>query len=318
MEIKSTTRHEQETYRPPIGQFVRPCKVSYQGREVIFWCRPITVGEHTDLVDFYIEDGRVLANQQLPTMLCHLAIIHWQYLAITDDDDQIVLDENGLGQYLAFDKEYISMIPKEVLDAVGLFIYGEMMVLSDELIQKYKGHIRYLYALDDKSGSSQSVYLKDCKKCLEAGRDKLFKCGYSEEKKSLLLLNGDIQYGEEGQPIEVAVPKEKDEPKDLLSRYANRSRFNRGPAKVEPERPSSIRFGGFEYPECPVSWVPTSVKNIASKLYDAQKNNMPIFDGGIFSQPNHLYTAAKVVESEYTMIENELKEKEMDKHKRKK
>lgn len=224
-------------------------------------------------------------------------------------------ERDGEMMELVFSKDNIHQIPARVLIRIGEFAYNNLTLLTELEANKLRGYIRFsTYLSDEKNKAQEKTY--DCETCIKAGLHEKRSCGLVNKEAMIERILGKVE--------EKPVFERKKTAAQIMSPYTVfRSRAApktqappvEAPKPVEAEKPVfKIPSVNFSFPECPVSWVPVSLKMLANLLYSAGKSNMPFYQGGVGDQPYKTHSAQQVVLSESARIEMEKMEQDRKKH----
>ena len=159
-------------------------------------------------------------------------------------------------------------------------------------MEKYKGYIRMKYYFSDDKKRAWKIEDFDCKNCVEKGYRKLRKCGKSDADLNFLV-------GEEKVKQEVKINR------PTLRKRRIYSATKPSEKKIQRHKNRGMVMEGFVFKECPISWIDDSIKKWADVLYDCAKSDMTFFSGGVSDQPNKLWMAKTIVQSESNKIEGE-------------
>lgn len=277
-----------------------------------FYLRGLTVAEYSDLA----KKGLLRLTNRLFIEIAVVGLVGWSDLWVEDGDVEIpvIFGEGATAQDLG---------EKELVE-IGQHIYYEMTTISNEMAQKIKGFIRFLYwSSEDKNKTRAETF--DCQVCLEKGLAASRPCGRFEMSHRLEYLEDKFKERQKAVSEERATPRRKygnsklkDKRESKLKRYAGSDKADSKDNEPAPVgRNHRLILGKFDYPECPVSWVDEWLKIMAEVMYHSEKSNIPMFEGGLMDQPYQVYRAAKIVKSEYSAIESEKMEAERKKNKKK-
>lgn len=275
-------------------EFDRPIEIN----DSTFWIKLPTVGQYMDMVD----RGEMEMGKNLVTL--------WKKLALECVIDWHDIVEEETKEQIPFDYEVFSrVIPDQYLMKIGEEIYEKYLRLSDEEEEQFRGYIRYLYYLTDEDKGESRRKSFNCKNCVKKGQYKYRKCGQSEQ----FIEAVKDQLKKEGEEISKGEKKKKGfDMEAFKKRYGSAARNRGGPrisAPKEKKHRSEFNLLGFSFDECPVSWVKPKTREWGERLYYCVKNDFPFFGGGLSDQPNKVFEAMRVIQSESSEIEREMMDK---------
>lgn len=265
-----------------IGSFVR----EYVLDGVTFLVRGLTVAEYMDLSS----QGFLSSNRIANTLFVSIGvagIIGW---------DGVVDKDSGVS--VPYGEEIKEHLPEGVLSKVGEYIYTELSVLNEEEVEKFRGFVRFLFYVSDDKNKEQVKYF-DCDNCIQSGVYLSRPCGRKQ---------GEIEAIRERLGLESRV-EGNDKPRKS-SRYSNKKlkRKKEAKAKKAGNTYGKLVLLDYDFPECPVTWVDKDIQDWVGRLYTCANTNTLFFEGGLGSQLNKVYEMQKVISSETSSIEGELRE----------
>lgn len=273
---------------------------------VTFFVRGMTVSEVLHL-NIRVGAAGVIGQVEFLT-IGQECLVGWRDLRFERDGEMMEL---------GFSKENIHQIPARILIRIGEFAYNNLTLLTEAESDKLRGYIRFsTYLSDEKNKAQEKTY--DCVTCIKNGLHEKRSCGLVNKQEMIERILG--------KPEEKKVVERKKSAAEIMSPYTVfRSRAapkTQAPPPVEEVKPVvelekpvfKIPSVNFSFPECPVSWVPVSLKMLANLLYSAGKSNMPFYQGGVGDQPYKTHSAQQVVLSESARIEMEKMEQDRKKN----
>jgi len=264
---------------------------------VTFYVRGLTVKEFTELAMDKKSKTKISFNYSYFYKVAMRTIVGW--------DNMFSPDEAGDTDYskpVPFSPELIQQLPDHILLAIGNHVYSNLTIVSDLEESKLRGYVRFAFFMSDKPDSFRESY--SCVRCLKEKKNVSRKCGLTEDEKEFLSSVGQEEEGDdEGRDVKDQAPQIVAPKKQVkrLTKAATRS-------VVEPEIESkrlTINMGGFNFPECPVSWVEDHLRTIGEQLFFCHQNKVSYFSGGVSDQLYKIYSMVKIVGGETSAIENE-------------
>lgn len=266
---------------------------------VTFYIRGLTVKEFTELSMDRKSKTKISLNYSYFYKVAMRAIVGW--------DNMFALDEDGEVDFslpVPYSPELVQQLPDNVLLSIGNYAYTHLTCVSEEEDSKLRGYVRFAFFMSEKPDAFRDSY--SCKQCLMEKRYLNRKCGLSDEEKEFILgSDEDDEFGQEDIKLTKEEPKPASEvprrPVKKLTKAASRI-----VADPEPEfKRSTINLGGFNFPECPVSWVDDHLRTIGEQLFFCHQNKVSYFSGGVSDQLYKIYSMVKIVGGETSSIENE-------------
>lgn len=284
-----------------LGKFVKPFEIN----GVTFYIRGLTVGEYTDLL---MSGALKNMTNRVWLEIAYTGIVDWSGF-IDELGNHVPYSVEVLDTWEAVD-EGIEAGMEDMIVKVGQEIFQNMTIPSDEEVDKFVASTRFLHFRSDPKNKSASESF-NCEACLKKGLAKTRPCGrYTDEEidREHKRLNN---IPEEDASEDVKKPVSK-----MKNRYKASSSVKRPRTEEQAAKRKSgvITVGGFQYPECPVSYVDEWISSLSGILYNCAKSNLTFFSGGVSDQSFKLYQLQRIVAGEAGQIESE----EMDKiHKKK-
>jgi hypothetical protein len=287
----------------------------------IFYVRGLLVGEYLSLGMF----GKKISNDSFWIDVAKMGIVNWkgvqevsytlpEYKLIEMGEWPNVSDKYAIYEDMPFSKDYIDYIDYNILIELGIKIYNEFTILSDEETNKFIAATRFLHFLSEPANKTKAETF-DCMKCIENNYRKNRLCSRFTDEEA----QGIYEYikGVEEEDVERDEVKPEKDLESLKKKYStvrNKSmvfKDDKGDEiKPRVEKASNkVVLDKYSYPECPVSYIPDWINTMAGVFFHCSKSNITFFSGGICDQPYKFYRAERVVASEGSTIERE----EMDK-----
>lgn len=290
-----------------LGKFIRP----FNTNGVTFYLRGLTVGEYTDLLM-----SGALKNITNRTWfdVAYTGIVDWEGFLdkhgnpVTYSLDMLdnMVPESGAGG------DFDLMI-EDMIVRIGQEVFYNLTMPNEEEVDKFVASTRFLhFRSDPKNKSVAESY--NCETCLKKGMAKTRPCGrFTDEEidRHHKELNS-IPITDElfdGEPV-------KKLPSKMKNRYkaSSASKRPKTEEQIAKKKHGAITVGGFQYPECPVSYIDEWIGSFSSILYSCAKSNLNFFSGGVVDQSYKMHQLQRIVSGEANQIESE----EMDKiHKKK-
>lgn len=270
----------------------------------VYQVRGLTVGEKSELAfSGAFEVGS--SGELLKVYSAEKGIVSWRRVPVYDQTGKIVR-KNGLTEYVPADAS-IDDLPFHHLIEVGDYIFNELSVLDEEQELKLRGLIRFKFWFGDES---REEYRKtfNCSTCIEKGYDKRRNCGLEQEKKDII--RRQIEDRKTKERVELARKQNERIHKALVNRKSRKRRVSINKPEEDKLRIASgtLSILGFVYDECPMSWIPTGLKQVSDHLYYAVKNGQMIVPGALFDQPAILWEAGRVLVAEGSVVESKMME----------
>lgn len=270
------------------GSFIREYKI--EDTNTIFYVRGLTVQEYLDIYELTQID-KIGAADTMFMRVALTGIVGWKDFSVIDEDTEEVVD-------LEFNEENLEYLPDQYLVKIGEYIYINLTMPSEDEVKKYRGYIRFKYYMSDDDNKSATKYF-NCKDCIEHNLWVNRNCGFSQEKRDSI--------NKKDRPTEDVVNKSQ----EIKSRY--KSKNKRVKEKSDSKPRATLYLQGYEYPECPVSWVDPKIQEWADRLYYVAKANGLFFDGGLANQQNKTFELQRLISLESNLIEYENMKKQYDK-----
>jgi hypothetical protein len=293
-----------------LGRFVAPYEFKEYGATA--YVRGLKVSEYIDLTNRGFFSAGAF-NQESKAQVALACLESWDR-STTDR----FRDEDGQLSPVEIAEELL-----ELSDIIALadHILQQLTLIDSETEQKLRGYIRYAQEMG-KPEKKKEAESWNCSTCLLTGkyqsRQKF--CGrftpeqaevakqkYAAAKSQTELDNIEISIEDEINELE-----KLERVADAANRYRTssnkrRGRRRRGPGQPLTQTPKQKFFilNDFKFPECPVSWLDEWIWASGSMLYHAHKTGINLFEGGMFDQSYKLFTAQRIVASEFAEIEAE-------------
>lgn len=209
----------------------------------------------------------------------------------------------------------LQMLPQRILVRMGRYIWTELTNLTDTDIDKLKGWARFMMAgQDDDSKDVQSSF--NCEHCIENRMAKARNCGrFTQDERDRLYeeITGK------------AAPNSTDNGREKLNqakqRYGTSKTFQTKKAAEDHKNKAQyvrddgmIQLNKWEYPECPISYVNSDLKELVNIFYHCKEHNLLPFEGGVLDQPYRIWKAHQEVSNEFALMDKERHEERMDDH----
>lgn len=280
-----------------IGYFTEPVEVEGLGK---VYMRGLTVGEYIDLSRRGFLTSAVKSDRDY-LQIARTCLVDCEVDSETMDEyKELTLH---LNEESAFD--VFNVLGLENLVLLGKIVIEDLTLVSDELEQKAKGYARYIHLQYDKKNAS-ILESFDCKNCLQRGVYFSRVCGrFSEEeaRDHITELNGDkVSASKAASKVQAS------------TKYSSRKLARRKAQKDEERQEKSSRgkilmLNKFQFPECPVSWIPEWLWTAGGILFHSDRANIPFFGGGLADQPYQLYKISRIIGGESAAIEEENRDK---------
>lgn len=283
-----------------LGQFIRPFYIG----GITFFIRGLSVGEHTDLL---MSGEMKRVTNKTWFKIAYTGIVGWEGV-LDEEDNKVAYSREVLDSMEIMSGEVDDNSFEEMIVQIGQEVYYSLTLPEEEEIDKFVASIRFLYFRSEEKNKSISESF-DCQKCLKSGMARSRPCGrftsseidrYHKELNSL--------------PLE-SKSNSVDEVKTPMANVRNKYKASSSAKKPKTEeqvakkRTGAMVLDGFQYKECPVSYIDDWISALSGVLYHCAKSNLSFFSGGIVDQSYKLYQLQKVVSGESSKIESE----EMDK-----
>ncbi|MBF84969.1 MAG: hypothetical protein CL489_10960 [Acidobacteria bacterium] len=276
-----------------LGDFVR----EYNYRDLgIFYLRGLTVGEYMDLSDGGFLYDKTIGNN-IFIKIALSCIVGWEELYYEED-----------GRYLEYEyseenKEYLE---SEWLIEIGQYAYYNLSTITEEELNYLKGYVRFMHYLSDDKNKEKSKYF-ECETCVQFNAYAAKKCGRStEEIEAIKKKLGKVDSNGES----------KNDVVDKLNKY-KRSKNRSSTNKKSKPKETTLYLEKFDFPECPVSWIPKHLQDWGSRLFHCDKNDVLFFSGGLKDQQNRIFEMQRLITSESNIIEGEKMKEDMKNNKNK-
>lgn len=263
--------------------------------EAVFYVRGLTVSEMIALNTIFESKERPSAQDFYRVGITTL--VGWDNFQVWIDGELYELEclNSNIEKYIE---------PQHITE-IGKYSLGSLTFLSDQEEKKYRGYVNMVFWIsDDKKGDRNRESL-NCEHCARTGLIMSRPCGRKDKSELIEKYHGKKDVERKLSSVELAKKKLG------LKNKIRKSGVEKTAAELEEKRirdaenAKTMVLGSFKYPECPVTWIPASIRTMADALWDCSKNSKTFFSSGVADQPHKIYQAEKIVGGEASRLESE-------------